>query len=222
MASTAAPPPCPSAAHVNVDVVGARVPARVDAEPADKIRVLELHDLHSQTYHTAVDCGDFPIPIGVDGHIRGVAVLVLTVPRCAPNRPVVRRSPESRVDVYLDIGHRVRSVPARDLRDHELELVQQFRIHSRVARPHARLVVIQEVTDLQVPGDLNVDVGWRDLQKPFRRRSFPSDALGQISDPLARQALERRLNDDDEGVRAKARWALSKLKKVASRTAMAK
>ena len=53
-------------------------------------------------------------------------------------------------------------------------------------------------------------------------RFAAAEALGQTCDPLARQALERRLNDDDEGVRAKARWALSKLKKVASRTAMAK
>lgn len=53
-------------------------------------------------------------------------------------------------------------------------------------------------------------------------RFAAAEALGQICDPIARQALERRLNDDDEGVRAKARWALSKLKKVASRTAMAK
>ena len=53
-------------------------------------------------------------------------------------------------------------------------------------------------------------------------RFAAAEALGQICDPIARPALERRLNDDDEGVRAKSRWALSKLKKVASRTAMAK
>src|ERR1041384_402343 len=53
-------------------------------------------------------------------------------------------------------------------------------------------------------------------------RFAAAEARGQICDPIARQALELRLNDDDEGVRAKARWALSKLKKVSSRTAMAK
>lgn len=44
-----------------------------------------------------------------------------------------------------------------------------------------------------------------------------AEALGQICDPIAREALQRRLNDDDEGVRAKARWALSRFKKVGAR-----
>ena len=45
-------------------------------------------------------------------------------------------------------------------------------------------------------------------------RFAAAEALGQICDPAAYDALERRLNDDDEGVRAKARWALSRLKKA--------
>jgi TolB-like protein len=50
-----------------------------------------------------------------------------------------------------------------------------------------------------------------------------AEALGQICDPIAREALRRRLNDDDEGVRAKVRWALSRFKKVGTReTATAK
>ncbi len=44
-----------------------------------------------------------------------------------------------------------------------------------------------------------------------------AEALGQICDPIAREALQRRLNDDDEGVRAKVRWALSRFKKVGAR-----
>ena len=45
-------------------------------------------------------------------------------------------------------------------------------------------------------------------------RFAAAEALGQICDPIAREALHRRLSDDDEGVRAKVRWALSRLKKV--------
>lgn len=50
-------------------------------------------------------------------------------------------------------------------------------------------------------------------------RFAAAEALGQICDPIAHEALQRRLNDDDEGVRAKARWALSRFKKVGSRAA---
>ena len=43
-------------------------------------------------------------------------------------------------------------------------------------------------------------------------RFAAAEALGEICDPAAREALEQRLSDDDEGVRAKARWALSRLR----------
>jgi serine/threonine-protein kinase len=47
-------------------------------------------------------------------------------------------------------------------------------------------------------------------------RFAAAEALGQICDPTARDALQNRLKDDDEGVRAKARWALSRLKKASA------
>ncbi len=54
-------------------------------------------------------------------------------------------------------------------------------------------------------------------------RFAAAEALGEICDPIAREAVQCRLSDDDEGVRAKARWALSRIKKVGSRaTATAK
>ncbi len=49
-------------------------------------------------------------------------------------------------------------------------------------------------------------------------RFAASDALGQICDARARDALQHRLSDEDEGVRAKARWALSRLR-IADRAA---
>ena len=62
------------------------------------------------------------------------------------------------------------------------------------------------------------------LEEPNGNLRFAAaEALGQICDPIAREALQRRLSDDDEGVRAKARWALSRFKKVGARaTATAK
>src|SRR5215813_3710322 len=44
-------------------------------------------------------------------------------------------------------------------------------------------------------------------------RFAAAEALGQICDPISKAALQRRLTDEDEGVRAKARWALSRFRK---------
>jgi serine/threonine protein kinase len=46
-----------------------------------------------------------------------------------------------------------------------------------------------------------------------------AEALGHICDPRARDALQNKLKDEDEGVRAKARWALSRLKQRCTATA---
>ena len=45
-------------------------------------------------------------------------------------------------------------------------------------------------------------------------RFAAAEALGQICDPISQAALQRRLTDEDEGVRAKARWALSRFRKL--------
>jgi len=53
------------------------------------------------------------------------------------------------------------------------------------------------------------------LDDPSGNKRFAAaEALGQICDSTALDALQSRLKDDDEGVRAKARWALSRLRKV--------
>jgi len=58
------------------------------------------------------------------------------------------------------------------------------------------------------------------LDDPSGNKRFAAaEALGQICDPAARDALQGRLKDDDEGVRAKARWALSRLRKVGAQVA---
>lgn len=46
------------------------------------------------------------------------------------------------------------------------------------------------------------------------KRFAAAEALGHLCDPAAQEALQNRLRDEDEGVRAKARWALSRLRKV--------
>src|SRR5258706_12963952 len=77
--SSTSSPARPSSAHINMYVIGAGMARRVNAEAPDKLRVLQLDDLHRQTYHAAVDRGDFPIAVGVYRHIGGVTVLVLAV-----------------------------------------------------------------------------------------------------------------------------------------------
>jgi len=58
------------------------------------------------------------------------------------------------------------------------------------------------------------------LEEPNGNVRFAvAEALGQIGDPIAREPLQRRLNDDDEGVRARARWALSRFRKADARPA---
>jgi hypothetical protein len=147
-------------------VIGAGMARRVNAEAPDKLRVLQLDDLHRQTYHTAVDRGDFPIAVGVYRHIGGVTVLVLAVACRALDPSVMLGRAKSGMHIDFDVGNRLVAVPARDLLDNELQFVQQLRIHGRVARPHSLLVVIQKVTDTQMLGNRDIDVGGRDLEKP--------------------------------------------------------
>jgi HEAT repeat protein len=58
----------------------------------------------------------------------------------------------------------------------------------------------------------------RRLEDPNGNVRFAAaEALGHICDPMTYGALQHRLKDEDEGVRAKARWALSRLKKIGAR-----
>jgi HEAT repeat protein len=51
------------------------------------------------------------------------------------------------------------------------------------------------------------------LEDPNGNKRFAAaEALGHICDTVSREALRRRLSDDDEGVRAKARWALNRIR----------
>jgi serine/threonine protein kinase len=58
------------------------------------------------------------------------------------------------------------------------------------------------------------------LERPDANVRFTSaQALGQLADPVSISALEIRVReDDDEGVRAKAQWAISHIQRVSSAT----
>src|ERR1700694_2901412 len=180
-AQSSSAPQCTSSPHINMHVVGARVTAGVDAEPADQIRVLSLDDLPCQTYHATVDGGDFSVAVRVDRHIGRVPVLVLTVTRGAPDLPVMLGSAKSGMDVKLDVSNGLVAVPAGDLLNHQLELVQQLRVHSRVARPDPDLIVVKEITHTQVLRDLQVHISGGDLEKTCRRRLPASNPFGDVS-----------------------------------------
>src|SRR4051812_2257238 len=176
--SPSSSPPSPPSTNINMHIIGAGVPARVDAKAADEVGVLELDDLRRQTYHPAVDRGDPAVAVGVDGHVGGVAVLVLAVARRALHPAVMLGCAEAGVDVDVDVGNGFVAMPAGDLLDDELELVEQLRVHRRIAGPDALLVVIQEVAYPQMLGDRQVDVGGSYFQKPLGGRRPASDALG--------------------------------------------
>src|SRR5512132_3981801 len=197
--SPAPAPSCPSPAHINMHVIGAGVTTGVDAESAHELRVLELDDLHRQTYHTAVDGGEFSVAVRVDGHIGRVTVLVLTVACGASNPAVVLRCPEPGVNVDINVGDGLVAVPACNLLNHELQLVEEFRVHRRIARPLSFLIVIQEVADQQMLCDRQIDVGGSYLQESFRGWSLATRALGEIRpDAIAAQHSPLLLLEGDQ------------------------
>src|SRR4051812_4964873 len=186
--SPASSPACASSAHINMHVIGARVPGSVDAQASDELGMFELNYLYGQTYHSGVNRGDSAVTIGINGHVGGVAVLVLTVARGAPDAPIVLGSAEAGVHVDVDVSDGLVSVPAGDLLDHQLQLVQQLRVHRRVTRPNADLVMIQEVANLEMLGDRELHIGRADLQKSFRRRRLAAHPLGEVrTDAVAAQ-----------------------------------
>src|SRR5688500_9225890 len=82
-ASPSAAPASALSARVDVPVCRSGMPAGVNPEPAHQMRVLELHDLDRKSDHPAVDGGVSAVPVGIDGHVGGVAVLMLAVLRRA-------------------------------------------------------------------------------------------------------------------------------------------
>ena len=90
------------------------------------------------------------------------------------------RRAEAGVHVDVDVSDGLVSVPAGDLLDHQLQLVQQLRVHRRVTRPHSPLIMVEKIADLEVLGNREVDVGRADLEKSFRRRCLSPHSLGEI------------------------------------------
>ena len=70
-------------------VISAGVTGGVDAEASNKLRMFQLHYLYGQSNHSGVNCGNSAVPVGVDGNVGGVTVLVLAVAGGAPDAAVV-------------------------------------------------------------------------------------------------------------------------------------
>src|SRR6185295_6169070 len=184
--SAASSPPCAAPAHINMHVIGAGVPRCVDAKASNELGMFELHYLYGQTYHSGVNRGDSAVAVGIDGYVRGVAVLVLAIAGRAANAAIVLRGAETGVNIDVDVGNRLVSMPTRDFLNHQLQLVQQLWIDSGVTGPDSNLVVVHEVTDFEVPGDRKLDVGRIYLEESFGRRSLAAHTFGQVGpDPVA-------------------------------------
>src|SRR5688500_18799138 len=89
LSSYSAAPPGAFAARVDVHVRSAGVPARVNAEAAYEVRMLQLDDLDREANHATVDGRVPPVAVRVDRDIRRVTVLVLAVFRRPLDAPVV-------------------------------------------------------------------------------------------------------------------------------------
>src|SRR2546423_501769 len=84
------------------------------------------------------------------------------------------------MNIELDVGHSLVTVPASDLLNYELQLVEKLGVNGGEAWPDALLIVIEEVADLEMLGDWNIEIGGSDLQKPFGRRLPAANSLGEI------------------------------------------
>src|SRR5205085_11897276 len=85
------------------------------------------------------------------------------------------------MDVDVDVRHCFVAVPASDLLDHQLQLVEKLRIDRRVARPLSLLIVVQEIADFEVLGDRQIDVRGAYLEESLGRWGPAPHALPEIS-----------------------------------------
>src|SRR2546423_3687816 len=82
--------------------------------------------------------------------------------------------------VDIDVCNGLVAVPAGDLLNHQLQLVEKLRVDCGVARPYSLLIVVQEIANFEVLGDRQVDVRGADLEEPFGRRRPTPDTLADI------------------------------------------
>src|SRR4029079_11029612 len=112
------------ATRVDMDVIGAGMSARVNHEAPQQLYILDIDNLYREPDQPAVERSVLPIPVRVHDYVGGVTILVLTVAGSAGDSAVGGRRPESGVDIECQAHRRIGAMPALDLRDHELELVE--------------------------------------------------------------------------------------------------
>lgn len=157
------------------------VPARVNAETANELRMLELHNLYCESNHSTVECRVLSIAICIHDDVGGVAVLMLAVAGRARNMTVVRRCSKAGVDVESQSKRRIGSVPSSNLGNDELELVEQSRAHCCIAWPRLLIIVSQKITDLEMLAHWKIDVVFAHLEKSFRRWLLTFDFFREVS-----------------------------------------
>src|SRR5689334_19807286 len=159
--------------------------ARVDTKPTHEIRVNLLDGVYGVRHDATVRASDSTITIGIDHDIRGVTVLMATVPRRALHLRIVRRRPESRM--YVERDHRVRrdAPHFRDFSYHKLQLVEKARIQGHVLWPDFLLSVVRyEVPQVKVLAHAELLVARTDLEKTLRLVVLAAEPLGQVSADL--------------------------------------
>src|SRR5688572_24072073 len=179
---SSAAPASAFSAGVYVHVCRTCMTARVDTQPPYELGVLQFHYLDRQPDHPTVDRAVTSVAVCIDGHVSRIAVLMLAVLRGTANTAVMVRRAETRLHIERQTDFAAGlAMPARELADHQLDLVEQARAHSGVAWPRFLAVVIQEIGHTQMSADSNVDIPLGDLEKPLRRRLFSLEFFREIS-----------------------------------------
>src|SRR5437867_4031004 len=176
--SRSAGPPCSVTARIDMNERPVPGPGRINAGPANKLRVRYFDAIHSGLDYLAVRHGDTavmvevvhqPVSVGVDEYVDSVAVHMtaeLGAPSGIPSADVVLRRAEA--------AHHPDSadVDATRLKigQNELELVDELDLEHEVLGPNVRLVVREKVAQGEVLRDGRIGVIRGDLDEARRIR----------------------------------------------------
>ena len=180
--ASAAPARAPTPG-VDVHVRSVHPTADVESQPAYQIREIAFNPVHNQSEFATVSQGETPVAVHIHRYVGSVAVLMSAVARGTSHRAVVRRRPESRVDVDQQaIG--AGWPPLADGSKNKLELVQQARAQRDIPWPLPLIVVRHEVAQSQVSRELKIEQ-FRVHSHESLRTMPASESLAQVrADPV--------------------------------------
>ena len=160
------------------------VRAGVEPKTPDEVRVLFFHLLDGALNESFILQRHASVAVGVDCDVGRIAMLVPAVGRGAPDSVVMRWCPETAVHVKCHLsfqpGPRSDVGMFADLRQNQLQLVEQPRIQRHVLGPYVTLAVMREkVAEPEVLADHQRRVLLANLNEPVGV-IFTTEPLGEI------------------------------------------